>query len=87
MVELLLVFMDFYFKSEQDYKELIEVDCRLFNDRPFQWAGCQCYGILPVLTVGCTLVAVSALKSVKESDSDFIMNVLQNEKCTDVFLM
>jgi acyl-CoA synthetase (AMP-forming)/AMP-acid ligase II len=62
-------------------------ECRLFNDRPFYWGGCLCGGINIVLSTGCTLVAASPIKTVKERDVTFLLQLLQNEKCTNALLM
>ncbi|KAK3746022.1 hypothetical protein QZH41_003245 [Actinostola sp. cb2023] len=59
---------------------------RLFSDRPFYWQG----GIMPIqiaLSTGCTLLTAPPIKTVKECDIEFLLKLLQNERCTNAILM
>ncbi|KAK3746026.1 hypothetical protein QZH41_003240 [Actinostola sp. cb2023] len=59
---------------------------RLFTDRPFYWVG----GLAPIqmaLSTGCTLLTAPAIKTVKECDIEFLLKLLQNERCTAALLM
>ncbi|KAK3735624.1 hypothetical protein QZH41_007401 [Actinostola sp. cb2023] len=59
---------------------------RLFSDRPFYWGG----GLIPIqiaLSTGCTLLTAPPIKTVKECDIEFLLNLLQNERCTSTLLM
>ncbi|KAK3735617.1 hypothetical protein QZH41_007394 [Actinostola sp. cb2023] len=59
---------------------------RLFSDSPFYWAG----GLLPItiaLSTGCTLLTAPPIKTVKECDVEFLLKLLQNERCTIAQLM
>ncbi|KAK3735623.1 hypothetical protein QZH41_007399 [Actinostola sp. cb2023] len=59
---------------------------RLFSDRPFYWIG----GLIPIqiaLSTGCTLLTAPPIKTVKECDIEFLLNLLQNERCTNAQLM
>ncbi|KAK3746024.1 hypothetical protein QZH41_003247 [Actinostola sp. cb2023] len=59
---------------------------RLFMDRPFYWAG----GLLTItiaLSTGCTLLTSPPIKTVKECDIEFLLKLLQNERCTSALLM
>ncbi|KAK3746023.1 hypothetical protein QZH41_003246 [Actinostola sp. cb2023] len=68
---------DHYSKQSED---------RLFSDRPFYWQG----GIMPIqiaLSTGCTLLTAPPIKTVKECDIEFLLKLLQNERCTNAILM
>ncbi|KAK3746028.1 hypothetical protein QZH41_003243 [Actinostola sp. cb2023] len=59
---------------------------RLFTDRPFYWVG----GLVPIqlaLSTGCTLLTAPPIKTVKECDIEFLLKLLQNERCTAALLM
>ncbi|KAK3735621.1 hypothetical protein QZH41_007397 [Actinostola sp. cb2023] len=75
----------FGFDIDYDAYRKHSVD-RLFNDRPFYWGG----GLLAIsiaLSTGCTLLTAPPIKTVKECDIEFLLKLLQNERCTSAFLM
>jgi fatty-acyl-CoA synthase len=74
----------FGIEADQEGKE---VEYRIFSDRPFSWSTCQYLGINLVLSMGCTLICIPPMKSVKLCDAEFVLNVLQNERCTNATLM
>ncbi|KAK3714769.1 hypothetical protein QZH41_007489 [Actinostola sp. cb2023] len=80
-----LIVSKFGFGIDYDPYTKHSVD-RLFSDRPFYWGG----GLIPIhiaLSTGCTLLTAPPIKTVKECDIEFLLKLLQNERCTNAFLM
>ncbi|KAK3735620.1 hypothetical protein QZH41_007396 [Actinostola sp. cb2023] len=59
---------------------------RLFSDRPFYWIGGLVRIEIAIFT-GCTLLTSPPIKTVKECDIEFLLKLLQNERCTNAILM
>ncbi|KAK3730892.1 hypothetical protein QZH41_002989 [Actinostola sp. cb2023] len=59
---------------------------RLFSDRPFYWVG-GLMAITIALSSGCTLITAPPFKTALEYDIEFLLKLLQNERCTNAFLM
>lgn len=54
----------------------------VFNDRPFTWIAGLSVGLLFTAMYGATLVTMNSEDSVLKSNTDSILQILQNEKCT-----
>lgn len=63
------------------------IETRIFNDRPFSYAACFFASFNLVFAMGCTLVTIPSKTSVKKGQTEFILRVLQDEKCTHGYLM
>ena len=82
-----LLTAEFGYCLQVDRERKLPGECRIFNDRPFYWAGCLFGGLNSVLCLGSTLVAAPAIKTVKECDLDFLLRLLENERCTNALFM
>ncbi|XP_013378795.1 acyl-CoA synthetase family member 2, mitochondrial isoform X2 [Lingula anatina] len=66
---------------------LINTESRYLNERPFSWVGGLLLGVLPVSVVGITLVSMDPEISVKKADTQLVMKILQDERCTHFLAM
>ena len=62
-------------------------DSRLYNDSPFTWGPGMIGGLLLGPAVGCTVVFIPPVATVRDRSVEFLLLVLQDEKCTNALLM
>ena len=62
-------------------------DSRAYNDSPFTWGPAICNGLGLPPAVGCTVVFIPPVATVRDRSVEFLLSVLQDEKCTLATLM
>ena len=62
-------------------------ESRVYNDSPFTWAPAICCGLGLAPAVGCTVVFIPPVATVRDCSVEFLLSVLQDEKCTNATLM
>ena len=62
-------------------------DSRIYNDSPFTWAPALCSGLCICPIFGSTIVFIPPAAAVRDHSVEFLLSVLQDEKCTNAILM
>ena len=62
-------------------------DSRVYNDSPFTWAPAISSGLALASVMGCTVVFIPPVVTVRDRSVEFLLSVLQEEKVTSALLM